>query len=104
MNRIREFAREWRPSAITGGAPFFPLFVLFGLNAVDELDRTAFAVLTPEIRDHFRLDIQGILTIVSLTAFVAPFIGVTVAYYADRTKRVRLAALGAAVWGLFSLA
>ena len=103
MSRIREFASEWRPAAITGGAPFFPLFVLFGLNAVDELDRTAFAVLTPEIRDHFRLDIQGILTIVSLTAFLAPFIGITVAYYADRTKRVRLAAAGAAIWGLFSL-
>ncbi len=103
MNRLREFAREWRPSAITGGAPIYPLLVLFGLNAVDELDRTAFAVLTPEIRDHFRLDIQGILTIVSLTAFLAPFVGITVAYFADRTKRVRIAAGGAAVWGLFSL-
>ncbi len=33
--------------AITGGAAVFPLVVLFGLNAVDELDRTAFAVLLP---------------------------------------------------------
>ena len=72
LSKLREFAREWKPSSITGGAPFFPLFVLFGLNAVDELDRTAFAVLTPEIHDHFRLDIQGILTLVTLTAFLSP--------------------------------
>ncbi|MEX2393008.1 MAG: MFS transporter, partial [Actinomycetota bacterium] len=104
MNRLKAWANEWRPMSITGGAPFFPLLVLFGLNAVDELDRTAFAVLTPEIRDHFRLDIQGILTVVTLTAFFTPFIGVTVAYFADRTKRVRLAVAGAAVWGLFSVA
>jgi ABC-type branched-subunit amino acid transport system ATPase component/predicted MFS family arabinose efflux permease len=103
VNRLRAFAAEWRPSAITGGAPIYPLLILFGLNAVDELDRTAFAVLTPEIRDHFRLDIQGILTIVSLTAFLAPLVGITVAYFADRTKRVRIAAGGAAMWGLFSL-
>ena len=32
----------------TGGAALFPLVVLFGLNAVDELDRTAFGVLLPE--------------------------------------------------------
>ena len=103
MNRLRAFAREWKPSAITGGAPFFPLFVLFGLNAVDELDRTAFAVLTPEIRDHFRLDIQGILTVTALAGFLALSIGVVIAYYADRGKRVRIAAAGAAAWGLFSL-
>ena len=42
---------EWRLSTITLGAPAFPLVVLFGLNAVDELDRTAFAVLLPDIRD-----------------------------------------------------
>ena len=34
------------------GAPLLPLGVLFGLNTVDELDRPAFAVLLPEIRDH----------------------------------------------------
>src|SRR5688572_10761646 len=30
---------------VTGGAPVYPLLVLFGLNAVDELDRTAFGIL-----------------------------------------------------------
>ena len=40
-------------SRIVGDGPAYPLFILFGLNAVDELDRTAFAILTPEIRDEF---------------------------------------------------
>ena len=35
------------------GGPVFPLIVLFGLNAVDELDRTAFGILLPEIRAYF---------------------------------------------------
>ena len=52
---------EWRPSAVTLGAPAFPLFVLFGLNAVDELDRAGFAVLLPDIRDHFDLSNAGAL-------------------------------------------
>ena len=45
------------------GTPLFPLIVLFGLNAVDELDRTVFGVLGPEIRDTFGLDNQGYLTL-----------------------------------------
>ena len=47
--RLRRLFEEWRPSAITLGAPTYPLIVLFGLNAVDELDRTAFAVLLPDV-------------------------------------------------------
>ena len=50
---------------MTEGAPLFPLIVLFGLNAVDELDRTAFNVLTPEIRDHFNLKLTPVLAIIS---------------------------------------
>ena len=48
------------------GAPLFPLLVLFGLNAVDELDRTAFAVLLPDIRDEFGLNLTGILGLVGV--------------------------------------
>ena len=44
-----------------GGAPAFPLVVLFGLNAVDQLDRAAFNVLLPNIRDSFGLDLSEIL-------------------------------------------
>ena len=38
---------------IVGTGSVFAIVVLFGLNAVDELDRTAFGILLPEIRDHF---------------------------------------------------
>jgi branched-chain amino acid transport system ATP-binding protein len=88
---------------ITGGAPLLPLAILFGLNAVDELDRTAFAILTPEIRDAFGLRNEGILGVISLVTILALMGQVLIGYYADRFSRVRLAIVGAAVWCLFTL-
>ena len=58
--------QRWK-LATGGGLSLFPLAVLFGLNAADELDRNAFGVLLPEIRDSFGLDTSGILTVVSLS-------------------------------------
>ena len=48
-----------------------PLIVLFGLNAVDELDRTAFAVLLPNIRDEYNLDNSAILGLVAVVSVAA---------------------------------
>ena len=87
---------------VTGGAAIFPLIVLFGLNAVDELDRTAFAVLLPNIRDEFGLDLQGVLTLVGVVSLGALLLQVPIASLADRSNRVRIAWIGAAVWGVFS--
>ena len=95
MNRLRK---------ITGGAPIYPLFVLFGLNAVDRLDYAAFNVLTPNIRDSFGLSLTGILTLITLTLPLQFMIGIPIAYMADRTNRIRLAQIGAALWALFSAA
>ena len=53
---------------ICGGEAIFPLMILFALNAVDELDRAAFGVLLPEIRDHFGLDLSTTLGLVALVA------------------------------------
>jgi MFS family permease len=89
---------------LTEGAPLFPLVVLFGLNAVDELDKTAFNVLAPEIRRSFGLGISGILGLVAMIELVAILLGLPLAYWADRRSRVRLAAGGASLWGTFSLA
>jgi len=94
---------RWSLTTITGGAAVAPLLILFGLNAVDELDRSAFGILTPTIRDAFHLDNQGILGIISLVGIVALGSQVLVGYFADRYSRVRIAAIGAAVWGLFTL-
>ena len=89
--------------SITGGEAWYPLVVLFGLNAVDELDRTAFGVLLPEIRDEFGLDLQGILTLVGLVALGALLLQVPIAALADRSNRVAMAWIGAAAWGICSL-
>jgi len=91
-----------RMLAITGGAAVFPLIILFGLNAVDELDRTAFAVLLPNIRDEFGLSLSGVLSLVGVVSFGALLLQVPIASLADRSNRVRIAWIGAAVWGVFS--
>ena len=83
----RRYVRE-----ITAGYAAYPLIILFGLNAVDELDRTVFGVLGPEIRDHFGLDNEGVLAVVSLVAVAALGGQVLIGYYADRFSRVRIAA------------
>ena len=87
----------------TQGAPIYPLGVLFGLNMADELDRTAFGILLPEIRDHFGLDNNGILTVVSLSLVAALVLALPIGFYGDRGRRTSIAAGGAGVWGLFSL-
>ena len=89
---------------ITGGEAAFPLLILFGLNAVDELDRTVFGVLGPEIRDHFGLSNQGFLTLIALTILASLLVEVPLAFSADRLPRARMAVAGAAVWAVFGLA
>jgi branched-chain amino acid transport system ATP-binding protein len=92
----------FKPGMITGAWPAFPLLVLFGLNAVDEFDRVAFAVLLPEIRDAFNLSTAGILGLVALLTPIAILLGLPIAHYADRWRRTRMAAAGAAAWSVFS--
>ncbi len=87
---------------ITGGGPIYPLLILFGLNAVDELDRTAFTVLLPEIREEFGLNLTGVLGIVAAVGAAALALQVPIAQLADRGSRSRLALLGAGVWAVFS--
>jgi len=88
---------------ITGGHAVYPLLILFGLNAVDELDRTLFGIVGPEIRDYFGLDNQGYLTLVALTLLGGLLLEVPLAYYADRLPRVRIAVAGAAIWAIFGV-
>ena len=53
---------------LTGPGPVYALLILFGLNAVDELDRTAFGILLPEIREEFGLDLTSILALIAVVA------------------------------------
>ena len=94
---------QWMQDLV-GDGPVYALLILFGLNAVDELDRTAFGVLLPEIRDDFGLGFQGILTLIAIVGGVALALQIPIAYYADRTNRVRMALAGAVAWGVFSFA
>ena len=73
---MRKFLAAWRHPGgwlrdICGGEASFPLVVLFGLNAVDELDRTAFGILLPNIRDEFHLDNTKVLGLVALVSVAA---------------------------------
>lgn len=88
---------------ITGGSPVFPLVVLFGLNAVDELDRTAFGILLPDIQESFGLDLQGVLTLVALVLAGALALQVPIAHLADRHNRVVITIVGAIAWVVFSV-
>lgn len=93
-----------RRRRIGGHGPVPPLVVLFGLNAVDELDRSGLELLAPEIRDEFGIANQDILALVALERIAGLLLELPIAYLAERRSRVRLAALGAAVWAVFSLA
>ncbi len=95
--------REYRPSVVTGGETAVPLFVLAGLNAADELDRSAFGLLIPEIRDYFGVSLGTILTVTSLAAVLPILLAVPMGYFADRLPRTKMVGLGAAVWGVFSI-
>ncbi|HEU5152353.1 MAG TPA: MFS transporter [Iamia sp.] len=103
VEEVPEGERPGLVERITGGSPLTPLAVLFGLNAADELDRSAFAVLLPEIRDHFDIGNSGILGLVALATAAALVLTVPIASWADRGNRVRIALLGAAAWAIFSL-
>jgi ABC-type branched-subunit amino acid transport system ATPase component/MFS family permease len=92
---------EWLRS-VCDGPSAYPLVILFALNAVDELDRTAFGVLLPNIRDEYGLDNTAVLAIVALAGVGALALQVPIAQWADRTKRVPLVVGGALVWAFFS--
>src|SRR4051794_2909876 len=87
---------------LCGGESAYPLIILFGLNAVDELDRTAFGILLPEIREDFGIDLQTALGLVALASIAAILLSVPIAQHADRSKRVPIAIAGAVVWAVFS--
>jgi branched-chain amino acid transport system ATP-binding protein len=90
-------------SDLTGEGPVYALMILFGLAMVDEMDRTAFGLLLPNIRDAFDLSNAGILTIVALASLVGLSLQVPIAQMADRHKRTRLMLIGAATAACFSI-
>ena len=92
-----------RLQSATAGAAVGPLVVLFALNLVDELDRVAFSVLSPEIRDDLGLSDSGIVAVASVAGVTALLAALPIGVLADRVRRVRLAGVGAAAWGGFTV-
>jgi len=92
-----------RAIAIGAGSSLVPLLILFGLNAVDELDRSAFGLLLPEIRDYFHLNLKGITALSAAVIPASLLVAVPVARLADKRRRVPIALIGAGTWGIFSI-
>jgi branched-chain amino acid transport system ATP-binding protein len=88
---------------MVGDGPVFPLLILFGLNAVDELDRTGFGILLPNIRDAFGMSNTGILTLVGVTALGALLMQMPIAIASDRGNRMAITLMGAMAWAVFSV-
>ncbi len=98
VGRLRYWARS-----LGGGAPLYPIFVLFGLTAVDQFDKTAFRVLLPDIAKDLNLTIGDAIQLVGLVGAAAILLAVPIGFLADRRKRVPIAILGGVIWGAFSL-
>jgi branched-chain amino acid transport system ATP-binding protein len=85
----------------TAGYPLFPLMVLFALNLVDEFDIQAVNILGPNLKEAFGLSnagLAGLRSAAALAGLAIPLIG----WLGDRSNRVRLTWVGAAVWGVFA--
>lgn len=94
--------RHWLGS-LGGGAALYPVLILFGLTAVDQLDKTAFRILLPDIAKDLNLSSGSALQLVAVIGAAAILLSVPIGFLADRHRRVPIAIGGAVVWGLFSL-
>ena len=92
-----------RLAKLGAGVSLFPLGVLFAIELLDQATQSAFNVLTPNVRDAFHLTNAGILLIVAIAGAAALLCTLPVAVLADRTNRVRIALVGAAVGAAFSI-
>ncbi|MEY2467720.1 MAG: hypothetical protein QOF21_418 [Actinomycetota bacterium] len=94
---------SWRENLslknVTGGSSPMPLLLMFGIVMIDDLDRAAFGVLLPEIRDWFGVSITTVVTLQSVAAVLAVLCAVPIGFFADRVSRVRLSAAGAVLFG-----
>ena len=60
-------------------------------------------MLTPEIKEHFGLDLAGVALLTAVILPVGILIELPIAYLADRWNRTRMAAFGALIWAIFTV-
>ena len=99
----RSLLRDSRPWMVTGGWPAMPFVILLLVAALDQIDTRLFAVLGPEIKDYFGLDLGAIGALVTFAGILALVIALPIGYLVDRVRRTRLAALGAFATGVFGI-
>jgi ABC-type branched-subunit amino acid transport system ATPase component/MFS family permease len=99
VNRVTHGLRK----TFTDGEVLYPLVILFGLNAVDQADQRTFALLAPNIRDHFHLDNAQFLLIVSLGLVLGLLMAIPFGFAADRVPRLPIVIGGAIAFGVFSM-
>jgi branched-chain amino acid transport system ATP-binding protein len=89
--------------SLAAGGDVLPLVVIFAITLIDELDKGALGVLTPEIRDYFGLDLTAVTIVVSLTGVLTLALALPIGYLSDRVNRTRLTAFGAVAIGVFGV-
>ena len=99
----RSLLRDSRPWMVTGGWPAMPFVILLLVAALDQIDTRLFAVLGPEIKDYFGLDLGAIGALVTFAGILSLVIALPIGYLVDRVQRTRLAALGAFATGVFGI-
>jgi ABC-type branched-subunit amino acid transport system ATPase component/MFS family permease len=99
VNRVTTGLRR----TFTDGEVLYPLVILFGLNAVDQADQRTFALLAPNIRDHFKLDNGQFLLIVALGLVLGLLMAIPFGFAADRVPRLPIVIGGAIAFGVFSM-
>jgi branched-chain amino acid transport system ATP-binding protein len=92
-----------RALAQFAGLPLLPMVVLFAIVLIDEMDKGALGVLTPEIRDYFGLDVTRVTFLVALTGVLTLVLAVPMGIASDRWSRTRLTAVGALAIGVFGI-
>jgi ABC-type branched-subunit amino acid transport system ATPase component/predicted MFS family arabinose efflux permease len=83
-----------------GGASAAPLALLMGIDAIGEVDRIAFGVLLPEIRDWFGVSLTVALTLQTVSSLIIIALAVPMGFLADRWPRVKLTVIGLVGFGV----
>jgi branched-chain amino acid transport system ATP-binding protein len=95
--------RERGLRGVTGGAPTFPLLVLFALFFFDEWDTAAFGTLAPNIKKAFGLSTHDFGLIVIANVSIVLLLAIPIGFLGDRVPRRPLVVAGGIAAGVFSL-